>query len=127
MPDDYETRLAEWKTKHGYVAPLGPESTADEWAAADAAQKAADAKLKGEDYCVLCGHGPQPISGMVLITRRDDPYIQIDDSEDEEDDDEDALPKVENRVRACPKCYAIEYGDEDELSEEDSAPEASNT
>lgn len=123
MPDDYEKRLAEWMAKHG----VGREVIAGTIEHADAEEMAlrvADKKLKGEDYCVICGHGPQPISGMELITRRDDPYIQPEDDSDE--DEEDRLPEVETRVRACPECWAVEYGDEDELSAEDEASEESN-
>lgn len=123
MPDDYDQKLAVWMAKHG----VGREVIAGTTEHADAEEMAlrvADKKLKGEDYCVICGHGPQPISGMELITRRDDPYIQPEDDSDE--DEEDRLPEVETRVRACPKCWAVKYGDEDELSDEDDTPEASN-
>lgn len=117
--DDYEKRLADWMAKQG----VGREVIAGTIEHADAEEMAlrvADKKSKGEDYCVICGEGPQPISGMELITRRDDPYIQPEES----DEDEDGQP--DNRVRACPKCWKIEYGNEDELSEDDDAPEASN-
>lgn len=54
---------------------------------------------------------------MELITRRDDPYIQPEDDSDE--DEEDRLPEVETRVRACPKCWAEEYGPEaDKIADE---------
>ena len=109
--EDYETQLAAWKTKHGF-RDLDPSAEEDEML------RAADKALKGEDYCVICGNGPQKIAEMCLITRRDDPYIQPEES----DEDENVQP--DNRVRACPKCWAIEYGDEDELS--DDAAEPSN-
>lgn len=111
MPDDYEKRLAEWMARQG----VGREviaGTVEHGDAEEMAQRVADKKRKGDDYCVICGHGPQPISGMELITRRDDPYIQP------EEDDKDEFGNADTSVRACPKCWAIEYGDEDELSDE---------
>lgn len=120
MPDDYEKRLAEWMAKHGVTRAAIP-GTIEHADAEEVALRVADKKLKGEDYCVICGNGPQPISGMELITRRDDPYIQP------EEDDKDEFGNADTRVRACPKCWAVEYGDEDELSDEDDGPEAPNT
>ncbi|HBJ87142.1 MAG TPA: hypothetical protein DDZ88_25435 [Verrucomicrobiales bacterium] len=99
MPDNYESRLAEWKTKHGY-RDLDPDAEEEE------ALRAADKQLKGDDYCVLCGKGPQPISGMVLITYRDDPYLQPDYGAS----DEPCPP--DERVRACPQCWAAERSEE---------------
>ena len=123
MPDEYDQRLADWMAKHGVTRAVivGTREHAD---AEEIALRCADKKLKGEDYCVVCGHGPQPISGMELITRRDDPYIQLEDAADGDDDD---LPEVKTRVRACPKCWAIEYGEEDELSDEHANPENAET
>lgn len=115
MSDQYESRLAEWMAKHGVTRAVIP-GTPEHADAEEMALRAADKKLKGEDYCVLCGHGPQPISGMELITRQDDPYIQPENDSDE--DEEDRLPEVETRVRACPKCWAVEYGDEDDDEDE---------
>jgi hypothetical protein len=102
---DYEARLAEWKARAGYREPL---EESDE---ADAALVAADRKLPGEDYCVLCGEGPQPISSLVLITHRCDPYIQMDQSGEDEED------MIDARLRACPRCYKENYEDEDEAPE----------
>lgn len=107
---DYEDRLSKWAANHG-VVPHQPGSI-EEAEAKDAALKACDKRMPGDDYCVICGHGPQPISGMMLITRRDDPYTQIDDMDDDGGDDD--VAKEENRVRACPKCFEEEYGPDDE-------------
>jgi hypothetical protein len=99
----YEERLEKWKLDHG--AQLGDT---DE----DAILRAADKKLPGDSYCVLCGKGPQPISGMVLITYMDDPYKQSDPEEGE--DRPDGNPPVAERIRACPECWKEEYGEEEE-------------
>jgi hypothetical protein len=101
--DEYEARLSEWKARMGFREPHDVEDEQDQ------ALMARDKKLEGEDYCVLCGEGPQPICDLVLITRRMDPYIQ-----DEPDPDEDEeLTEPSHRVRACPTCYKAKYEDED--------------
>lgn len=99
--DDYEARLSAWKKAHGF-RDVSPEAEANELL------KASDRTLDGEDYCVLCGKGPQKITDLVLITREDDPYIQPDF------DDQGEVPIAE-RVRACPKCWNQKYveGDDD--------------
>lgn len=101
--NEYDNKLAEWKAKAGYRT---PEQVDDEQ---DQATRAADRLRKGDDYCVYCGHGPQPISGMCLVTREDDPYVQMED----DDEDEDGLPVV---ARACPKCWQEEHGPEPEAT-----------
>ncbi len=122
MPDEYDQRLAKWMTKHGVGREVIP-GTIEHANAEEIALRVADKKLKGEDYCVICGKGPQPISGMELITRMNDPYIQPEDDSDEDEPDE--LPAVENRVRACPKCWAVEYGNQDEFSDKDDSEASS--
>ena len=102
---DYGAQLAAWKSKVGYREPLDGEDDEEQ------TRCAADRKLPGEDYCVICGEGPQTISGMCLITRRTDPYLQCDH---EKAEDEDA---PDNRSRACPRCFKENYVDEDESPE----------
>ncbi len=113
--EKYEQDLAAWKTRMGITPAMLPGTT-EHSEMQEIVMKAADRKLTGEDYCIHCGNGPQPISGMVLITRMDDPYVQP--QADDDEDDEDALPAVENRVRACPKCFAIEYQDAEDDRDE---------
>ena len=110
--DTYEQKLAEWMARHGVGREVIP-GTIEAADAEDMARRVADKKRKGEDYCVVCGEGPQPISGMELITRRDDPYIQP------EEDDKDEFGNADTSVRACPKCWAVEYGAQDELSDDE--------
>jgi hypothetical protein len=95
--EQYDAALNAWKLKHGYA-----NTTADASDNGIFEQVAADRQRKGDSYCVLCSKGPQPISGMRLITRAEDPYMQFDN--DPADDD-----KEENRVRACPECFKEKY------------------
>lgn len=96
MSADYERQLAEWKLKHGFKD-LSDAADADE------VERVADREVAGEDYCVCCGDGPFSIRDMVLITERDDPYIQPEVAED-------SSPL--ERVRACPKCWKANYGED---------------
>lgn len=82
--------IDEFKAKHGHVGAL---ATAEEIIRA---KVNADRQKKGEDYCVLCAEGPMPISAMRLITREEDPYIQLDN---------------DDPVRACASCFEEHYPD----------------
>ena len=81
--------LEEWKLKNGVASELDPVEMQIK------AKVIADRKLDGEDYCVLCAEGPMPIRDMRIITREEDPYIQL---------EEEGM-----KVRACQKCFDNTY------------------
>ena len=93
---NYQSELTAWKLKHGW-------SDSDDGSEEGIRlQVEADRKLPGSDYCVLCGKGPQPINQLRLITRAEDPYIQI-------ENEPGIAGRPSNRVRACPKCFEERY------------------
>lgn len=105
--DDYEQRLAAWKAKMGF-----PEGTAGDAGEIDGETLmiAQDAKRKGRDYCGRCTERFK-ICDMRLITRKDDPYIQMDESESP--GKPDWWIAVGERVRMCKPCFKIEYESEE--------------
>lgn len=95
---EYETKLAEWKAKHG-LDPAG-ETNPDEMRMAHE-----ESQAKGRSRCVACDKH-MPIREMKLITRAIDAYIQIDESEG------DYISKS-NRVRMCPDCFNEHYTEQE--------------
>lgn len=64
----------------------------------------AEEKLaKGKYWCLGCD-AQLPIMEMKLITRKIDPYVQIDEGPT------DYITK-NNRVRMCAKCFEEQYGE----------------
>lgn len=89
--------MAEWKRKHGISDTSAPTD-----------QQSAEARMAEEDKvstqkhdCIWCG-APFDVKDMRVITRRDDPYIQIDESE------ADYIPE-HNRIHCCQECYKDTY------------------
>lgn len=92
--DDYQAKLAAWKTSHGLDADI--DQNADELRMA-----AEEQASKKTSWCLDCDK-EMPVRDMKLITRRIDPYTQCDEGET----DYIAFP---NRVRMCPECFHNHY------------------
>lgn len=58
-------------------------------------------QLSKSSLCIWCG-APFDVKDMRVITRRDDPYIQMDESE------ADYIPE-HNRIHCCQECYKDTY------------------
>lgn len=92
----YQQQLDAWKAKHGVTNT--DESNPHEM------RMLAEQKLSTEkSWCLGCD-AHLPVKDMVLITRRLDPYVQIDEGPT------DYISKS-NRIYKCPACYKAE--DED--------------
>lgn len=103
----YEEQLAAWKAKHGLTTSAGEDIDPEDMMAVD------DAKRPGNCYCMGCAE-EFPISAMRLITRRQDPYLQMEDDEPVESNRPDWYIKVENRVRMCAACFKEKYEDDED-------------
>lgn len=105
--DDYEKRLADWKARMGIPATMtGDAGEID----GETLMVADDAKRKGKGYCVRCAEQFK-ICDMRLITRKEDPYIQMDESETP--GKPDWWIAIGERVRMCRPCFKIEYESEE--------------
>lgn len=102
MSDD---PMLAWKLKNGWVPGPGDIVTAEETILL---KVNADRMKDGEDYCVLCAEGPFPIKEMRLITPEEDPYIQMEPTEEGEEPDP---------VRACQPCFEKMDGEGEEGEE----------
>lgn len=95
----YETELAEWKAKHG-ISEIA-ESNPDEM------RMTAEERISTKNaWCLGCDK-LMPVREMKLITRRIDPYVQI------EDGPSDYIHRS-NRVRMCPACFKSEHEDDED-------------
>ena len=89
----YQDELDAWKAKHGVTHT--DESNPCEM------RMLAEQKLSTEkSWCLGCD-AYMPVKDMVLITRRHDPYVQIDEGPT------DYISKP-NRIYKCPACYKAE-------------------
>ena len=95
---EHETAMAAWKAKHGI------DAATDETNHQELRMLAQEQQSKGMAWCFTCDKH-MPIREMKLITRRTDPYLQIDEGETD-------YIAEENRVRMCPKCFTDDYCDE---------------
>lgn len=92
----YQDQLDAWKAKHGVTHT--DESNPHEM------RMLAEQKTSTEkSWCLGCD-AHMPVKEMVLITRRIDPYKQMDEGET------DYISKA-NRVYYCSPCYKAEYED----------------
>jgi len=91
---DYDTKLEEWKLKHGIV-PM-PETSADELRMAAEEQKSSQ-----RSWCFGCDK-EMLVKEMKLITRRVDPYLQYDEGETD-------YIRKSCRVRMCQECFKEHY------------------
>lgn len=92
---EYDTKLAEWKSKHGLV-PM-PDTSQDELRMA-----AEDQSSKRKSWCFGCDK-ELPVREMRLITRAIDAYLQHD-----EGGEGDYISK-DCRVYMCPACFKEHY------------------
>lgn len=95
---EYETELAAWKARHGLNAT--PDSNSSELLMASE-----DAKSNEDSWCMACGK-QMPVKEMRIVTKRIDPYMQLDEQDVESDGD---YIREENRVRMCPPCFTEKY------------------
>jgi hypothetical protein len=87
---DYQTRLAQWKARHG----LDPAVDQNQ----DELRMTAEEQASKEtSWCLGCDK-EMPVREMKLITRRIDPYVQYDEGETDH-----IAPSF--RVRMCPQCF----------------------
>ncbi len=102
--DAYEEQLAQWKARNGITTAEGKDIEPEDVMVAD------DAKRAGKDYCGRCAEQFK-ICDMRLVTRRDDPYIQMDDDGEEHGKPPYWIP-IKDRVRMCKPCFKTQYEDE---------------
>lgn len=98
--DEYETKLSEWKKRHG----VPEDRLSEEIPTGELRMISEDAKSTGKSYCWMCAD-EFPIKEMIIETS---PYNQMEDAAI----DESGYISEQNRVRKCKACEKRERDEE---------------